>query len=304
MMAGAVLHLTEEENIVLSAPTVRRLIDTKNGDACLLYLCLKRSADAMDEEKLRTMLSWEKLRFDAAKAALAQARLIMLPEKELPAERVLSDQQPPQYTQEDIMRRMEGDKAFAQLQREVERRLGPLSTASLKILLGLNDYLGLPCDVIYLLVNECIARKEERFGVGRRPTMREIEKEGYAWARKELFSVQAVDEYLKKIQRQRRQYPEYMAVLQLQGRAPSTSEEKYIRSWLEMGFPPETVAIAYDKTVLRCHEFKWQYCNGILKRWHEKSLHTPDEVQRENESGTGKTEQKVPSRKAGMSRYI
>lgn len=302
-MAEMILHLTEEENVVLSAPTVRRLIETKNGDACLLYLCLKRSGDAMDEEKLRTMLSWEKLRFDAAKAELAQARLIKLPEKEPPAEQPIPDA-PPQYTEEDVMRRIEGSRAFAQLLREVERRLGPLSTASLKILLGLNDYLGLPCDVIYLLVNDCIACKEERFGAGRRPTMREIEKEGYAWARKELFSVQAVDEYLKKMQLQRRQYPEYMAVLQLQGRAPSMSEEKYIRSWLEMGFPPETVAVAYDKTVLKCHEFKWQYCNGILKKWHEKGLHTPDEVQRENAPGTKKREQNVPSRKAGMSRYI
>ena len=49
-----------------------------------------------------------------------------------------------------------------------------------------------------------------------------------------------------------------------------------------MGFPAETVALAYDKTVLRCHEFKWAYCNGILKRWHEKGLHTPAETAAEN----------------------
>lgn len=32
------------------------------------------------------------------------------------------------------------------------------------------------------------------------------------------------------------------------------SEEKYLNAWQEMGFPPETVALAYDKTVLKCHE--------------------------------------------------
>lgn len=303
-MAGMMLHLTEEENIVLSAPVVRRLTGTKNGDACLLYLCLKQNGDAMDEEKLRTELSWEKLRFDAAKAALARAELIRLPEKEAAKEPALPPEQPPQYTQEDVMRRIEGDRAFSQLLREVERRLGPLSTAGLKILLGLNDYLGLPCDVIYLLVNDCIAAREARFGPGHHPTMHEIEKEGYAWARRELFSVQAVDEYLRNVQRQRGQYPEYMAALQMGARAPSPGEEKYIRSWLEMGFPPETAAIAYDKTVLKCHEFKWPYCNGILKRWHEKGLHTPEQVQNENASPANKTEKEVPSRKAGMSRYI
>lgn len=302
-MAGAVLHLTEEENIVLSAPVLRRLTGTKNADACLLYLCLKQNGDAMDEEKLRESLSWEKLRFDAAKAALARAELIRLPEKEAGKEAPLPAEQPPQYTQEDVMRRMEGDEAFAQLLREVERRLGPLSTASLKILLELNEYLGLPCDVIYLLVNDCIACKEARFGAGRRPTMREIEKEGYAWARRELFSVQAVDEYLKKEQRRRRLYPDYMAALQMPARTPSPGEEKYIKNWLEMGFPPETVAIAYDKTVLKCHEFKWQYCNGILKKWHEKNLHTPQEVQSETAATGQAAEKKTPGKNAWMKQY-
>ena len=302
-MAGVVLHLTEEENIVLSAPVLRRLTGTKNADACLLYLCLKQNGDAMDEEKLRESLSWEKLRFDAAKAALARAELIRLPEKEAGKEAPLPAEQPPQYTQEDVMRRMEGDEAFAQLLREVERRLGPLSTASLKILLELNEYLGLPCDVIYLLVNDCIACKEARFGAGRRPTMREIEKEGYAWARRELFSVQAVDEYLKKEQRRRRLYPDYMAALQMPARTPSPGEEKYIKSWLEMGFPPETVAIAYDKTVLKCHEFKWPYCNGILKKWHEKNLHTTQEVQSETAATGQAAEKKTPGKNAWMKQY-
>ena len=302
-MAGVVLHLTEEENIVLSAPVLRRLTGTKNADACLLYLCLKQYGDAMDEEKLRESLSWEKLRFDAAKAALARAELIRLPEKEAGKEAPLPAEQPPQYTQEDVMRRMEGDEAFAQLLREVERRLGPLSTASLKILLELNEYLGLPCDVIYLLVNDCIACKEARFGAGRRPTMREIEKEGYAWARRELFSVQAVDEFLKKEQRRRRLYPDYMAALQMPARTPSPGEEKYIKSWLEMGFPPETVAIAYDKTVLKCHEFKWPYCNGILKKWHEKDLHTPQEVQSETAATGQAAEKKMPGKNAWMKQY-
>ena len=302
-MAGVVLHLTEEENIVLSAPVLRRLTGTKNADACLLYLCLKQNGDAMDEEKLRESLSWEKLRFDAAKAALARAELIRLPEKEAGKEAPLPAEQPPQYTQEDVMRRMEGDEAFAQLLREVERRLGPLSTASLKILLELNEYLGLPCDVIYLLVNDCIACNEARFGAGRRPTMREIEKEGYAWARRELFSVQAVDEFLKKEQRRRRLYPDYMAALQMPARTPSPGEEKYIKSWLEMGFPPETVAIAYDKTVLKCHEFKWPYCNGILKKWHEKNLHTPQEVQSETAATGQAAEKKTPGKNAWMKQY-
>ena len=308
-MEKLVVKVTEEENIVLSAQSVRRLTETKSGDACLLYLWLRRGGDAMDEAVLRDQLAWGTERFETAKKTLADAGLVHLHETpERTPEAPVRPERMPEYSDEDAARRIEGDAEFAALLRETERRIGPLSAPGMKMLLGLRDYLGLPCDVIYLLVGDCIARKEEQFGAGRRPTMREIEKEGYAWARQELFSARAVDEYLKRRSARREQYPAYQAVLQIAARPLSASEEKYVAKWIEMGFPPETLAIAYDKTVLRCHEFKWPYCDGILKKWHEKGLHAPDEARCEAESG--KTEKKdaagkkPDSRKAGMSRYI
>ena len=305
-MEKLVVKLTEEENIVLSAHLVHRLTETKSGDACLLYLWLRRGGDAMDEAALRDKLAWEAERFETAKKTLADAGLVRLREASEKREAAEAPERPmPEYSDEDVAHRIEGDTDFAALLRETERRIGVLSASGVKMLLGLRDHLGLPSDVIYLLVNECIAQKEARFGAGRRPTMREIEKEGYAWARRELFSVRAVDEYLKRRQARREQYPAYQAVLQIAARPLSASEEKYVAKWIEMGFPPETLAIAYDKTVLRCHEFKWPYCDGILKKWHEKGLHTPDEALREAESGrTAKKEKEPVSRKAGMSRYI
>ena len=51
-----------------------------------------------------------------------------------------------------------------------------------------------------------------------------------------------------------------------------------------MGFPPEAVALAYDKTVLKCHELKWPYCNGILKRWHEAGFTRPEEIERADQA--------------------
>ena len=44
-------------------------------------------------------------------------------------------------------------------------------------LLGLTDYLGLPEGVVYLLVCHCVERVQRRFGEGRRPGMKQIEKE-------------------------------------------------------------------------------------------------------------------------------
>ena len=90
----------------------------------------------------------------------------------------------------------------------------------------------------------------------------------------------AAAEYLKKYTERQGALPRYMQALRLGDRLPVASEEKYLTAWQEMGFPPETVALAYDKTVLKCHELKWPYCNGILKRWHEAGLHTVEEVEK------------------------
>ena len=162
----------------------------------------------------------------------------------------------------------------------MERKLGKkLTTPDIGVLLGLQDYLGLPGDVIYLLVCHCAERVQRRFGPGRRPGMKQIEKEGYAWARMGIDTQAEAAAYLKKYAERQEALPRYMRALQLGDRLPSASEEKYLVSWQEMGFSSEAVALAYDKTVLKCHELKWPYCNGILKRWQEAGLHTVEEIQ-------------------------
>ena len=192
-------------------------------------------------------------------------------------------------------RRLESSEEFRLLTAEVEKKLGKrLTTPDVGVLLGLNDYLGLPADVIFLLVNHCVERVTRKYGEGRRPTLRQIEKEGYAWARRGIDTQRAAVEYLKKYAERQGAIPPYMRALGLGDRLPVASEEKYLNAWQEMGFPPETVALAYDKTVLKCHELKWPYCNGILKRWHEAGLHTPEEIERAD-----KPPAKQPTQSAG-----
>ena len=301
-MAGYVLHLKEEESITLSAATLKRLIGGGNGDAALLYLAILHSHGAAEAEKLAKILSWDEKRVRAAEQALYEMQLVGAPEKPLPEPP--QTQEMPDYTREDIMRKLEGDGRFACLLREVEHKLGPLSIPSVKKLLGLYENLGLPADVVYTLVNYCIAKKAQQFGEGRLPNMREIEKEGYVWARKELFSIEKASEYMKREQALRGRYPEYMAALQMAGRASAPSEEKYLSAWAEMGFPAETVAEAYDRTMLHCHEFRWPYCNGILKRWHEKGLHTLAEVRAENAKEQSKPKKNTTGGNAWMKEYL
>ena len=275
-MAGYILR-DGEKSVVLRADQIDRLLGRGDGDAALLYLCLLRNDGAIEPQRLMQSLRFSELRLRAAETALQELGLIDRPVQPQPQEPA---QEPVAYTTEEVRRALEEDGEFRMLTDQTQNLLGKrLNTTDLKSLMNLYSAVGLPADVIFLLVSHCVDRTERRYGPGRRPTIHQIEKEGYAWARMGVDTQKAAVEYLKKYTERQGAIPQYMRVLGLGDRLPVASEEKYLNAWQEMGFPPETVALAYDKTVMKCHELKWPYCNGILKRWHQSGLHTPEEVQ-------------------------
>lgn len=288
-MAGYILR-EDQPNIVLPAQQADRLIGRGDGDAALLYLCLLRADRGITAQELQRRLKWSQLRLHAAETALQELGLIDRPPEQKPLEPA---QERPVYTADDLTDLLTGDAGFRMLVPQTEEKLGKrLKTADLQILAGLYDDLGLPADVIYLLVCHCVARSEERYGPGRRPTLRQIEKEGYHWAQRGLFDQESASRYLRDWNVRRSAMSRYMQVLGLGDRRPVESEERYITDWMDKGFPPETVALAYDKTVFYKKELNWRYLNGILRRWHENGWHTEEEVRQSDSRKPSRREEK------------
>ena len=288
-MAGYILR-EDQPNIVLPAQQADRLIGRGDGDAALLYLCLLRADRGVTAQELQRRLKWSQLRLHAAETALQELGLIDRPPEQKPPEPA---QERPVYTADDLTDLLTGDAGFRMLVPQTEEKLGKrLKTADLQILAGLYDDLGLPADVIYLLVCHCVARSEERYGPGRRPTLRQIEKEGYHWAQRGLFDQESASRYLRDWNVRRSAMSRYMQVLGLGDRRPVESEERYITDWMDKGFPPEPVALAYDKTVFYKKELNWRYLNGILRRWHENGWHTEEEVRQSDSRKPSRREEK------------
>lgn len=288
-MAGYILR-EDQPNIVLPAQQADRLIGRGDGDAALLYLCLLRADRGVTAQELQRKLKWSQLRLHAAETALQELGLVDRPPEQKPPEPA---QERPVYTADDLTDLLTGDAGFRMLVPQTEEKLGKrLKTADLQILAGLYDDLGLPADVIYLLVCHCVTRSEERYGPGRRPTLRQIEKEGYHWAQRGLFDQESASRYLRDWNVRRSAMSRYMQVLGLGDRRPVESEERYIADWMDKGFPPETVALAYDKTVFYKKELNWRYLNGILRRWHENGWHTEEEVRQSDSRKPSRREEK------------
>ena len=181
----------------------------------------------------------------------------------------------PEYETEDLVRRSKEDAGFAAVVQEAQKVLGHvLSSSDLKRLFGIYDYLALPPEVILMLLNHCVTTSKNR-----RPSMRYIEKEAYVWANREILSLDQAEEYIRRSRERQADIGRVKEALNIRGRELTATEAKYIGSWLDMGFGEDCLSIAYDRTVTNTGALKWGYMNKILLSWHEKGIHTPEEVQ-------------------------
>ena len=103
-MSGYVLHLPEEESVIVPGAAARRLIESGDGDGALVYLALLRGRGSA--EKLREQLRWPAERLQRALGALARQGLISRPQADVPPPPPA--EQRPEYTRADMARAMEG----------------------------------------------------------------------------------------------------------------------------------------------------------------------------------------------------
>ncbi len=299
------------EQLTISAESADLLLQSGQGDAALLYLALCRFGRGVTPEELEKALPLSRLRIDAAEKTLQELGLLPRP---LHQTQPAPADERPVYTTEDIAGLLTDNEGFRLLVPQTEQQLGKkLRTPDLQILAGLYDDVGMPADVIYLLVCHCVERAKQQWGEGRRPTLRQIEKEGYRWAQLGIFDQNSAARYLKGWAEKNRRSASYLSVLQIHGRPPVEAERRYIDQWIDMGFPPETVALAYERTVFYKKDLNWRYLHGILRRWHEAGWHTPRQVEQGEKGGKSVADAspKTPAQPAGgsgkdawMRRYI
>ena len=256
--------------ITLPQQDVRKLLGAANADAALLYLYI---AAGNDPGKAGEDLRLPDSRLNCAGAILRQLGLWpeVLPTKILAGER-------PNYSENDVLDAMERDMDFRSIYGEVQRLLGRnLNTEELKILLGFVRYLGLPGDVISLLVCYCKERARKR-GSLRNPSLRTIEKEAYQWAEQGIDTLEAASAYIQTQNQRESQMTSLMSLLQIRGRNLTAAEERYAGAWLTMGFDADAIREAYERTCLNTGGLNWAYMNKILIRWQQAGFHTLEQV--------------------------
>lgn len=257
---------------------VQKLLGAASGDAALLYIYLKSGGDPA--------MAAQHLHLTEQRSSCAASTLRQLGLWQDTSRNFLDAREKPIYSEGDVLQTMQSDLSFRSLYGEVQRRMGRvLNTEELKILLSLVRYLGLPADVICILVSYCQERTRQRGGQ-RNPSLRTIEKEAYYWAEQGIDTTEAAAAYIQRQNVYHSRLSALTRLLQIRGRSLTAAEEKYARQWLEMGFSDEVIAMAYERTCLNTGGLNWAYMHKILLRWKEAGLRTAADVRSERKPCT------------------
>ncbi len=276
-MAKLKVRLPDSNTVTLSAAAADRLMDKGSGDAALLYIYILSHSDEIDVDVAAHRLHFTSDRLLAAIDVLTEIGLIGKPS--LPTVPERSDEIP-EYSHTDVAEQIGRDNDFKNLISFCEQKLGKLlSTVDLQVLLGIYSWLGLPVDVICLLVTSCIDETKKKYGEGRVPTMRTIEKRAKVWVREGVLTTGRAEEYLRELEKQTSDKTRVAALCGIFGRPLAPSEDKYISEWLRLELSDELITSAYDRTVTNTGSLKWRYMDKILQVWYSEGVKSVADIE-------------------------
>ena len=267
-----------------------RLLSCDNLLCIKLYLYLLRAGKSVTLERASEDLGAPTAEVKKAARELKAMGLMSSAGKgKVPPEQAI-----PEYEKSYIAKRSTVDDMFVALQEEAAHCVGhSLSAQELNTLFGIYDHLGLPAEVIYMLMTFCAEEIREKYGPGRMPTMRQLEKQAFIWANNEIMTMEMAEQYIERHKRRKDAHGEIKRMLGIWDRALTKTETDFINDWLDKGFGLDAIAMAFDRTVTQVGSFKPAYMNKIIQNWHKKGLHTPAEIEA-GDKPMGKTPAQAP----------
>ncbi len=133
-----------------------------------------------------------------------------------------------------------------------------LSSNDMKILYGFYDYLKLPVEVIFSLLEYCVTIDKTN--------MRYIEKVAISWSDGEINTTRKANNYIKQKTQEANMLAKYKKMFKIFDRDLSESESSLIKKWInEYKCTDEDLFEAYNKTVLNTGKVAFKYMDAILK---------------------------------------
>ncbi len=186
---------------------------------------------------------------------------------------VVTKPQKPDYV--FTAQRLAVDGELKILVNEAQSVLGKaLSNSDIATLLMLKDTCGLRPDVILMLISYCVSIDKAN--------MRTVEKIGISWADEGIDSVEAADRKIASAHHATDCFGVVSRVFGLKNvGSPTKKQLEYSTRWVgEWKFSSPMLREAYERCVDSKGEVKFNYIDGILKKWQAMDIKNPEDLKR------------------------
>ncbi len=203
----------------------------------------------------------------------------------------------PSYSMAEIDAVAAKNKSISGLFYQAETVLHKVLTQSdMEMLYSFVDWLGLPVEVITMLLS---------YGAKRGKTGRRyLETVAMDWADRGIDTFEAAEVYVSELEARDSQERKICSILGIYDRALTTTEKKYLKQWSEdPAISLELVSLAYDRTVANTGKLTLNYMNKILQNWVIEGLLDETQIKaREAETRPRQTPAKKP-KPSGFNNY-
>ena len=200
---------------------------------------------------------------------------------------VVSKPQKPDYVY--TSQRLAVDSDLQILVSEAQTMLGKtLSNSDISTFVMLKDTCGLRVDVILMLIQYCV-------GIDK-GNMRTVEKIGIQWADDGINSVEAADNRIAQAAHSNKCFSIVSSVFGMKNvGSPTKKQLEYSTKWVgEWKFSSAMLREAYERCVDSKGELKFNYIDGILKKWEATGIKNPEDLK----ASEAKPKQPAPKKKS------
>ncbi|QUI20838.1 DnaD domain protein [Vallitalea pronyensis] len=188
-----------------------------------------------------------------------------------------------------------GQQGYKQLIYITQKYLGKMLTQQdINTLIGFNDWLGLPFEVIELLIEYCVSNNHRN--------MSYIEKVAISWADE---GINTVAKATYRIETFNSHYFKVMKALGIGDRQPTPKQIEYMKKWTDQyGLSVDIILEACHRTMETIHQPQFTYIDAILKNWQKNKVQSKQDIEKLDAIHHKKSDTKQPTTKDQTSKFV
>lgn len=172
----------------------------------------------------------------------------------------------------DVAKRGQESPELRFLWNQAQDKLGKtLSFNDQRTLLWMHDHLGLPIEVILMIIEYCVSMDKRGIGY--------IEKVGVSWAQEEIFSVDMAEKKLSDMKNRNSLWKKLSSEFGIPNPHPTAAQGRYIERWTSsLGFKIDTIERAFEECLDRTSKINFSYIDKVLENWHNEGVKTVKDI--------------------------